>query len=109
MALTVQKTDTLPATEHQLALVAEHDTLKDLAAEVKRDIERVENEIVHSLPEGVTHLTKPSGRPLATLSPVKASGKFDMERFKADHPDLYKAYFIPGVGYTDKPRLTITH
>lgn len=43
-------------------------------------------------------LQTPDGRILATWKSPKPSNRFDMDAFKAEHPDLYKAFLRTGEG-----------
>lgn len=104
MALVVSKTDSTVATEEQLALVAEYDQLKSLAAELKAELKKLQDRMIDSLGE-VNKVVKPDGRPLITLSPTSTSGRWDSDRLRAD--GLEDKYWIPG-GTITGTRLTVT-
>lgn len=104
MALVVEKTDAVVATEEQLALVAEYDALKGMEAELKRELKRLQDRMVDTLGE-VNRVLKADGRPLITLSPTTTNGRWDSDRLRAD--GLEAEYWIPG-GTITGTRLTVT-
>mgnify|MGYP001584229530 CR=1 FL=1 len=94
------------ATEEQIALVRELDSMKRLRDDAKGEVERIQNAIIATLGE-VNRVLKENGKPLITLSPTTTNGSFDRSGLLAKYPDIHAEFWTPG-GTITGTRLTVT-
>lgn len=81
----------IKATPYIEGLVSELRNLKGIVSSHEESVESMAAEIEAYMGDAAELLGE-TGKPLATWKNVKAQPKFDMDRFKAERPDLWKEY-----------------